>query len=114
MTLREAIIEARKTGQIRLTRDGNEALLDGRNNLVFRYGTEACCVDILATDWRVEKPPMDFATAMKHLQEGKKVRRRAWSPGYYAHRDVSTFGRHVTEMGVTGGNINATDWEVID
>ena len=73
--------------------------------------------DMLADDWEIASKPMDFATAMRHLQEVKIVRRRSWENREHCLARVDLGPINGTPSGIiyaTSQNVNATDWEVIE
>jgi len=111
MTLREAIIEAQKMKGARVYLE--RGLLSFQ--ICYPSLTDGAFIplqDAVATDWEVRlpaPPPMDFKTAMGHLQEGRKVWRRTWMNFHASKFDdeelcVRCFDRE---------DIEATDWEVV-
>lgn len=103
MTLRDAILEARKVRGATIGRgywpkenylvgpwaDNETPLLD--------YG------ELVSTDWLVEKPGLTFLEAMGELMRGKRVRRS--SIGVVICKD--------DYIEIQPASFDATDWEVV-
>ena len=65
-------------------------------------------------DWKVEYSRMDFATAMKHVQNGKKVRRRGWRESLFLSTGDEGKANRVDAVLIQISNVFATDWEVVE
>ena len=104
MTLRDAILEAGEFGRGKVKcRDFAVSLNSG---VAFDVGA------VIREDWVAVKSnplPMTFAEAMKHLQDGKRVRRRIYPPGV----GFSLENLH-GPLQLEYGAVTATDWEVVN
>lgn len=103
MTLRDAILEARKTAGARIHLPGVKRIFVKE---VVHYTFDAR--DVVAENWLVEKPGLTFLEAMVELVSGRSVRRRGWGTTWYSKRD------NVGAFYVTPADVNATDWEVVE
>jgi hypothetical protein len=115
MTFQEAVLKARSLRGAKFGPVPGHSLTEMQWAEFAQEAPHSFIAAVLRDDWDVEQPPMDFATAMKHLQEGKKVRRRSWSNPKFFIRKVWTGSDYdLGAINIDGGNVNATDWEVVD
>jgi len=122
MTFQEALRKAREKDVTSNRKFGRNGLF--RNECGWATYAEATpysfFAHLLQDDWEVEESKMDFATAMKYVQEGRTVRRRSWPAD--APRALGAKEKHESLGGkerngflyLTSENVSATDWEVID
>lgn len=108
MTFQEAVLKARSLGGCKFGRELGAKMKETAWADFAGGAPYSFIAAVLVNDWEVEIPPMDFATAMKHLQDGKKVRRREWGA-----KSVQVSSASMT-LPLTYINLEATDWEVID
>ena len=105
MTLRDAILEAGEFGRGKVKcRDFAVSLNSG---VAFDVGA------VIREDWvavKSDPPPMTFAEAMKHLQDGKRVRRRGAEAALGAQEGFTREGGWVLNK----MHVSATDWEVVN
>lgn len=109
MTFQEAVLKARSAGgALKFGRRGTWSKMTELEWGNFAQEAPFSFIDcILADDWEVAPRTMDFATAMKHLQGGKTVKRAGWS--------FSIGPNSRNELIVSGDaiSVKATDWEVV-
>jgi hypothetical protein len=109
----------------------NDSFFMGRKNSIYSHPVgivityEHLLLSLLAEDWEIydPKPEMDFIAAFEELKLGKKIRRSSWREGFFLIQNFGSIlmeNKNISNMGcrsdanLTGKDILANNWEVVD